>query len=178
MLKKDVDYEPMSPKKSSASSGLGISPRGHAKSKSMSNVLSGSPTSAPTVGPRHGSSSAASGFGKAAPGGSSGTAHVRSRLGPAATVPDVVSRQASSTGASTANSSMVFSEESSIDWNSRKSSLGLGLGRPGGWSEEGRMEGSVRRRTTEEKKELLGTMLGNVDALVEGVRKAGIWGLG
>ncbi|KAJ3822591.1 cell division control protein 14, SIN component-domain-containing protein [Lentinula raphanica] len=39
-----------------------------------------------------------------------------------------------------------------------------------------RME--VRARTTEEKKELLGTMLGNVDALVEGVRKAGIWGLG
>jgi len=33
-------------------------------------------------------------------------------------------------------------------------------------------------RTTEEKKALLGTMLGNVDALVEGVRKAGIWGLG
>lgn len=33
-------------------------------------------------------------------------------------------------------------------------------------------------RTTEEKKELLGTMLGNVDALVEGVRRAGIWGLG
>ncbi|KAF8961069.1 cell division control protein 14, SIN component-domain-containing protein [Flammula alnicola] len=33
-------------------------------------------------------------------------------------------------------------------------------------------------KTTEEKKELLGTMLGNVDALVEGVRKAGIWGLG
>ncbi|KAG6812946.1 hypothetical protein H0H92_015266 [Tricholoma furcatifolium] len=37
---------------------------------------------------------------------------------------------------------------------------------------------SARTRTTEEKKELLGTMLGNVDALVEGVRKAGIWGLG
>lgn len=34
-----------------------------------------------------------------------------------------------------------------------------------------------RVRTTDEKKELLGTMLGNVDALVEGVRKAGIWGL-
>lgn len=33
-------------------------------------------------------------------------------------------------------------------------------------------------RTTEEKKELLSNMLGNVDALVEGVRKAGIWGLG
>ena len=33
-------------------------------------------------------------------------------------------------------------------------------------------------KTTEEKKEFLGTMLGNVDALVEGVRKAGVWGLG
>ncbi|KAJ6587779.1 cell division control protein 14, SIN component-domain-containing protein [Mycena sp. CBHHK59/15] len=33
-------------------------------------------------------------------------------------------------------------------------------------------------RTTEEKKLLLATMLGNVEALVEGVRKAGIWGLG
>lgn len=32
-------------------------------------------------------------------------------------------------------------------------------------------------RTMEEKKEILGNMLGNVDALVEGVRKAGIWGL-
>ena len=38
--------------------------------------------------------------------------------------------------------------------------------------------GKHKWRTTEEKKELLGTMLGNVDALVEGVRKAGIWGLG
>jgi hypothetical protein len=33
-------------------------------------------------------------------------------------------------------------------------------------------------RTTDQKKELLGELLGNVDALVEGVRKAGIWGLG
>ncbi|CAL1700051.1 unnamed protein product [Somion occarium] len=32
-------------------------------------------------------------------------------------------------------------------------------------------------RTMEEKKEILGGMLGNVDALVDGVRKAGIWGL-
>jgi hypothetical protein len=35
-----------------------------------------------------------------------------------------------------------------------------------------------RVRTAEEKKEILGGMLGNVDALVDGVRKAGIWGLG
>jgi hypothetical protein len=32
-------------------------------------------------------------------------------------------------------------------------------------------------KSAEEKKELLGTMLGNVDALVDSVRKAGIWGL-
>ncbi|KAG1735053.1 cell division control protein 14, SIN component-domain-containing protein [Suillus lakei] len=35
-----------------------------------------------------------------------------------------------------------------------------------------------RVRTIDEKKEILGSMLGNVDALVDGVRKAGIWGLG
>ncbi|CCL98259.1 uncharacterized protein FIBRA_00253 [Fibroporia radiculosa] len=33
-------------------------------------------------------------------------------------------------------------------------------------------------RTTEEKKEILRSMLGNVDTLVEGMRSAGIWGLG
>ena len=33
-------------------------------------------------------------------------------------------------------------------------------------------------RTTEEKKGILGQLLGNVDALVDGVKKAGIWGLG
>jgi hypothetical protein len=42
--------------------------------------------------------------------------------------------------------------------------------------DEGPAERS-RVRTAEEKKEILGGMLGNVDALVEGVRKAGIWGL-
>lgn len=34
-----------------------------------------------------------------------------------------------------------------------------------------------KRKTTDEKKQFLGTMLGNVDALVEGVRRAGIWSL-
>lgn len=37
--------------------------------------------------------------------------------------------------------------------------------------------GDERRKTTDEKKKFLGTMLGNVDALVEGVRRAGIWHL-
>jgi hypothetical protein len=38
--------------------------------------------------------------------------------------------------------------------------------------------GQHRIRTGEEKREILSGLLGNVDALVEGVRKAGIWGLG
>jgi len=32
-------------------------------------------------------------------------------------------------------------------------------------------------KTTEQKKEFLGFMLGNVDTLVEGVKRAGVWGL-
>ncbi|KAJ7682037.1 cell division control protein 14, SIN component-domain-containing protein [Mycena polygramma] len=44
--------------------------------------------------------------------------------------------------------------------------------------QEKKHEGGREARTTDEKKELLATMLGNVEALVEGVRKAGIWGLG
>lgn len=36
----------------------------------------------------------------------------------------------------------------------------------------------VTTRTMEEKKAILGSMMGNVDTLVEGVKKAGIWGLG
>ena len=32
-------------------------------------------------------------------------------------------------------------------------------------------------RSMDEKKELLGRLLGNVDALVEGVKSAGVWGL-
>ncbi|KAF8530916.1 cell division protein Cdc14 [Gautieria morchelliformis] len=35
-----------------------------------------------------------------------------------------------------------------------------------------------RRRSTQEKKEILGSLLGNVDTLIEGVAKSGIWGLG
>ena len=39
------------------------------------------------------------------------------------------------------------------------------------------LAGKKGPRTMAEKKEILGTMLGNVDALVEGVKKAGVWGL-
>lgn len=39
------------------------------------------------------------------------------------------------------------------------------------------MRRPVKARTMEEKKAILGSMMGNVDTLVEGVKKAGIWGL-
>ncbi|KAF5371121.1 hypothetical protein D9758_004108 [Tetrapyrgos nigripes] len=39
-------------------------------------------------------------------------------------------------------------------------------------------QSNANAKTTEQKKQLLSTMLGNVDALVESVSKAGIWGLG
>lgn len=45
-----------------------------------------------------------------------------------------------------------------------------------GWRNGKPVETKIR--TTEEKRQILGSMFGNVDALVEGVRKAGIWGLG
>jgi hypothetical protein len=43
---------------------------------------------------------------------------------------------------------------------------------------EARLEKGTGQRTTDEKKVLLSGLLGNVDALVEGVRMAGVWGLG
>ena len=41
----------------------------------------------------------------------------------------------------------------------------------------GSSPGGRRVKSTQEKKELLGTCLGNIDALVEGMKKAGAWGL-
>jgi len=56
--------------------------------------------------------------------------------------------------------------------NKAQSRHGLGVSGMNG------IRGSVVFKSKEEKKELLGSMLGNVDALVEGAKKTGIWGLG
>ncbi|KAI1791062.1 cell division control protein 14, SIN component-domain-containing protein [Ganoderma leucocontextum] len=48
---------------------------------------------------------------------------------------------------------------------------------PTGSGAGGRAGANRGAKTMAEKKEILGTMLGNVDALVEGVKKAGVWGL-
>ncbi|PIL37692.1 hypothetical protein GSI_01386 [Ganoderma sinense ZZ0214-1] len=55
---------------------------------------------------------------------------------------------------------------------SRSASAPTGTG-----SGSGRVGANRGAKTMAEKKEILGTMLGNVDALVEGVKKAGVWGL-
>lgn len=76
-----------------------------------------------------------------------------------------------------------------VDLRRQRSALGNALGRTNseetlsgedGLDERSSAPEGKRRvmRTTEEKKEILGQLLGNVDALVEGVKKAGIWGLG
>ncbi|KAF7307268.1 Carbamoyl-phosphate synthase [Mycena indigotica] len=74
-----------------------------------------------------------------------------------------------------ASTSSTSSEEGTagapIEDRSRTSSASSG-------AETIREDDGSRAKTTEEKKRLLSTMLGNVEALVEGVRKAGIWGLG
>lgn len=51
-------------------------------------------------------------------------------------------------------------------------------GAPGEVSAGNARAGRQGVRTMEEKRAILGSMMGNVDALVEGVKKAGIWGLG
>ena len=48
---------------------------------------------------------------------------------------------------------------------------------PTSLSTEKSRDGASIIRTTEQKKALLGEWLGNVDALVEGVQRAGVWGL-
>ncbi|EFI27768.1 hypothetical protein CC1G_14691 [Coprinopsis cinerea okayama7 len=127
MLKKEIDYVPMSPKKAQVAAILGRSPGHTPKSKSMSVVDSG-------ITPKE-------------------RVQTKSRLQSAGTVPNLSNY-----------SYLSSSEDDSVLTPKAVPRIPKFL-----------VTGN--KRTTEEKKQLLGTMLGNVDALVEGVRKAGIWGL-
>ena len=80
---------------------------------------------------------------------------VGSRLGSAATVPLIESAR-----------------EAPVPVPQRSATLQS----PGGRGPSAAKDG-VPKKTTEDKKALLGTMLGNVDHLVEAVSKAGVWGL-
>lgn len=144
MLKKEVDYVPLSPKKPQgqvSSGGSGMRYTHTPKSKSVGGLV-----------------------------GSQSQGMVGSRSG------DIVGSRSLSKLGSLAEGGL---EKGKWDGESR------GKNRSGSGSDAAPAPVPVpprkdrdERRTTEEKKELLGTMLGNVDALVEGVRKAGIWGLG
>ena len=148
MLRKEVDYVPLSPKKPQgqvSGGGAGVRYTHTPKSKSVGGLIG----SQGMVGSRSGDI-------------------VRSKSG------DIVgSRSLSKLGS-------LMGAEGALDkgkWDGET----RGKNRSGSGSDAAPAPVPARkdeRRTTEEKKELLGTMLGNVDALVEGVRKAGIWGLG
>ncbi|RDX47754.1 hypothetical protein OH76DRAFT_1464930 [Lentinus brumalis] len=94
-------------------------------------------------------------------------------------IPELQSSSPSSFETPKASSKMHRRTQSLADFVSSESpGPGSGLSGPRSASTPtGAPVGKRGPRTMQEKKEILGTMLGNVDALVEGVKKAGVWGL-
>lgn len=146
MLRKDVDFVPLSPKKGSPLTRLGV---GHSRLSSITNIDT-TPVSTPRM-------------------------------------KKPLSAGTTSEDGDSGNSTFAFTcdENSSVDGSepdlnaSSNSSAASSVPRREYHHQYGHGDANVSTiRTTEEKKKLLGTMLGNVDALVEGVRKAGVWGLG
>ncbi|EIW76256.1 CDC14-domain-containing protein [Coniophora puteana RWD-64-598 SS2] len=140
MLRREVDYEPQSPKKAHAIAQLGNgtpgAPRRHESSLSRSSASSSSITLA----------------------ASSSTSSRSSKL-------DLRSRDRADSA-------------SSIDVRDARDLRRVRIGEDDSDKQRGGGGGgTLPFRTMDEKKEILSGMLGNVDALVEGVRKAGIWGL-
>lgn len=148
MLRKDVDFVPLSPKKGSPLTRLGV---GHSRLSSITNI-----NTTPMSTPR------------------------RQKPLSAGTSSE---KEDGDSGNSTF--ALTYDENSSVDGSepdlnsSSNSCATSSVPRRQYLQQDGSGNGNVSTiRTTEEKKKLLGTMLGNVDALVEGVRKAGVWGLG
>lgn len=148
MLRKDVDFVPLSPKKGSPLTRLGV---GHSRLSSITNI-----NTTPMSTPR------------------------RQKPLSAGTSSE---KEDGDSGNSTF--ALTYDENSSVDGSepdlnsSSNSCATSSVPRREYRQQDGNGNGNVSTiRTTEEKKKLLGTMLGNVDALVEGVRKAGVWGLG
>ncbi|KAI0072982.1 CDC14-domain-containing protein [Panus rudis PR-1116 ss-1] len=166
MLKKEVDYTPMSPKKAQISR-LGVgTPRGPS---SQRNATSSIFPSTPNSGHKRAESQSQAfqtpgrkvSRGNSAPQSSTTSPNPALALSPEkSTTVDYLQTPAFHKGHRRGQSSIDIAA--------------LPLQAPV-FSVPSRPSGA---RTMEEKKEILGSMLGNVDALVEGVRKAGIWGLG
>lgn len=177
MLQKEVDYVPLSPKKAQVSRlGVGTPRAGSAlrpklKSRGPVDVLSSEDTDlegAPRT-PRSGGSSYSShsrGFSVSSQSDASSLlSSPEAEKTPLAAVRDRHRRwQSSADIMSVVNTPVQTAATRAI-------SAAACLQTPEGKPYSG-------ARTMEEKKEILGSMLGNVEALVEGVRKAGIWGLG
>ncbi|PPR05216.1 hypothetical protein CVT26_012292 [Gymnopilus dilepis] len=152
MLRKEVDYVPQSPKKYS---GLGVRPT-HRKS-----------TSTPVnLNPRSLLSAAEL---------ANAEAEGRSASAKSPTTRDKLEER--SVSSYVLHSSPIAKSESFDSASASSPSSALSSPRVKNHTAN-KHEGKPLWKTTEQKKEFLGTMLGNVDALVEGVRKAGIWGLG
>lgn len=193
MLKKEVDYEPLSPEKPM----LGVSSTSNSTSSNVSNgrVVPSTPlpksTTTSTTTPGHVKSKSTSVLGGGRP--SSGGTLSRQRES-RKDIRESLGREA---GKGYVKATRLHSAESVRGESGFKASFLEGRGLPssmlspvkadaprGSSPEKGKArdrrgeeEREREKKTTEEKKQLLGTMLGNVDALVEGVRKAGIWGL-
>jgi hypothetical protein len=135
MLRKDVDYVPQTPVKSSNGSQMG-----HLDGLVVSRRNSDASTTSSTTSSFDGNGN-----------GAQYDHHLLS--------PRKVSNDESMSSRSMLSTSVVSSS-----YANSSSYISNGRGRD-------------ERKTTEEKKALLGSFLGNVDALVEGVRKAGVWGL-
>ncbi|PPQ63156.1 hypothetical protein CVT24_005796 [Panaeolus cyanescens] len=159
MLKKEVDYTPMSPKKVAHITPPTRRP-GHRKSLSTSSFTASSSSSISSSAGESGHRVFSSHLRPRTPGSSA-------NLQQEPPVPAIPSQY---------QHLRRFKEES------EKENFGLSQLSPLKGTKEvdvplAENMDEAARKTTEEKKHLLGTMLGNVDALVEGVRKAGIWGL-
>ncbi|EGN92050.1 hypothetical protein SERLA73DRAFT_79930 [Serpula lacrymans var. lacrymans S7.3] len=150
MLHRDLDYVPLSPKKPSATgSGIGE------ESTSMGNATPISPRKdrtrrVLTPSPYVRSRSRASSYVD-----SDGSTYV------------VGDSSSSSIQSSAFNESSSYQRTSSSNSNLSQSTLNT----------SSQPSSNAQTRTIEEKKAILGTLLGNVDALVDGVRRAGVWGL-
>ncbi|CDO77233.1 hypothetical protein BN946_scf184747.g46 [Trametes cinnabarina] len=197
MLKKEVDYVPLSPKKPEISH-LGHKPSGlrprlrertnvSTKLRSVTDVLSSEDTeaeefparsTAPTT-PRTRPSGHSRGYSV------SSTSSVSSREDSQPSTPRTSREDGAGKDLQTPKlPSKLHRRTQSLadvltDSPMRMSSAELGGGLKLGPRSASSPTGPAKKgpRTMEEKKEILGSMLGNVDALVEGVRKAGIWGL-
>ncbi|KAL6309815.1 cell division control protein 14, SIN component-domain-containing protein [Sparassis latifolia] len=171
MLRREVDYVPQSPKKAPISSlGLGGQRTGEAvksrlKQRGTVDVLSSEETESDEVHtPRTNRPSHSRGFSVSSH-GSHGE-------------PSAIIYTPSGADRNVLGSSRHRRAQSCADVGSLDPPFQLGWSSSSSGSARSAIPSKSGARTMEEKKEILGSMLGNVDALVEGVRKAGIWGLG